>query len=304
MPSNSSTAARKESLPTISLVTPSLNQAQFLEAALRSALNEGYAKLQYVVMDGGSTDGSCEILQKYAGRLHYWTSGVDRGNYDAINKGFLQTNGEIMGWLNADDLMVPWALDVVAEVFAAFPEVEWVTTRYPLRWDDRGRVISCRDAQGYSRRALLAGDTVPGKGMRGIWPIQQAATFWRRSLWERAGGLFDISFGAAADFELWLRFAKLADPVALGVPLGGIRKHDKRKEELKVDFYQEQAREAFEHNLCERSSSWHRWWRDLARRRGRGFWNGVSTTLGFFYPAWRVERTKDGRAWQKELVYL
>ncbi len=290
--------------PVISLVTPSLNQAGFLEPALCSVLNQSYEKLQYVVMDGGSTDESCELLRKYAPRLHYWTSGADRGIYDAINKGFKQTSGEVMGWLNADDLLTPWALGVVGEIFAKFPEIEWLTTRYPMRWDDEGRAISCRDAQGYSRKSLLVGDMVPGWGMRGIWPIQQAATFWRRSLWERAGGLLDLSFGGAADFELWLRFAKFADPVSVGVPLGGIRKHGNPREGLETDFYFEQAVEAFEHNLCERSGGWHRWWRDLARRRGRGFWNGVSTTLGFFYPAWRIERSPDGGRWCKELVYL
>ncbi len=304
MQSKTVSAKLNAQLPTISLVTPSLNQVRFLEAALRSVLNSGYPHLQYVVMDGGSTDGSCELLRKYGARLHYWTSGPDRGNYDAINRGFLQTNGEVMGWLNADDLLTPWALEIVGEVFAAFPEVEWLTTRYPLRWDENGRAISCRDAQGYSRKALLVGDTVPGRGLRGIWPVQQAATFWRRGLWERAGGLLDISFGDAADFELWLRFAKFADPVAVGVPLGGIRKHGKPKENVQLTFYQEQAREAFEHNLCERSGVLHRWLRDLARRRGRGFWNGLSTTLGLFYPAWRIERTRDGQSWRKELIYL
>jgi len=115
--------------PKISLVTPVFNSARYLEAAIRSALSQQYPNLEYIIVDGGSTDGSIDIIRKYESQLRLWMSESDRGMYDAINKGFARSTGELMGWISATDLLHPGSLSVVGGVFRRFPKVEWITGR-------------------------------------------------------------------------------------------------------------------------------------------------------------------------------
>jgi Glycosyl transferase family 2 len=211
-------------LPRISIVTPSFNQGQFLEETMRSVLEQGYPDLEYVVMDGGSSDNSAQIIRKYAQQLTYWTSGKDQGHYDAIVRGFAHTSGEIMAWINSDDKYAPWAFSVVAEIFSSFPEVEWLTTSYPLRWDRHGRAVNCAYVGGFNQRTFLMGANLP-QGRWHVGPfIQQESTFWRRSLWERTGGTID-NRSIAGDFELWARFFAKTSLHTVQVPLSGFRVH-------------------------------------------------------------------------------
>ena len=113
-------------MPRIAVVTPSLNQRAFVGETLRSVLDQGYPELEYVVVDGGSTDGSVEVIQEHAGRLAWWVSEPDRGHPNAINKGFAHTNGEIMCWINSSDTYYPWTFVTVAQIFEQLPEVEWI----------------------------------------------------------------------------------------------------------------------------------------------------------------------------------
>ncbi len=113
-------------LPKISVVTPSFNQAPFLEETIRSVLTQGYTDLEYIVMDGGSTDGSVEIIRKYADRLAHWESTGAEGQSAAIRSGFALANGEIFGWLNSDDTLAPGTLRKGGEFFAAHPDVDLV----------------------------------------------------------------------------------------------------------------------------------------------------------------------------------
>jgi Glycosyl transferase family 2 len=218
----------------LTIVTPSFNQAEFLEAAMESVLSQRYPALEYVVMDGGSTDGSVEIIRRREAQINGWTSGPDGGHYAAVNAGFARTSGEIMAWLNADDQYLPWTFSVVAEVFAQFPEIEWVTTRWPLRWDKRGRAVRCAARPGYSRDAFFRGEYLPGEG-RAV--IQQESTFWRRSLWERAGSQIDVGYPLGGDFELWARFFKLTELYAIDTPLGGFRVHGKQRSARQREQY-------------------------------------------------------------------
>ncbi len=292
-------------LPTISLVTPSFNQGGFLEATIRSVLDQNYPALEYVVMDGGSSDQSKDIITKYGGQLHHSASAPDQGQYDAINQGFSHTSGEIMGWLNSDDLHTPWTLGVVGEIFAQFPEIEWLTTSFPLRWDALGRAVSCADRRGFSSAAILAGDTYPGEAGCVIGPIQQESTFWRRSLWTKAGGTLNIALDAAADFDLWMRFANHAEPVSVKTPLAGFRIHGAQKTSLALDKYQEQARTAFVKNGGRSTQSKaYLSLRHLCRDRLPTALQPLAAQLGYSFQATVCQRSKNNSRWELRKVWI
>ena len=227
--------------PRISIVTPSLNQVAFLDAALRSVGDQGYPNLEHIVIDGGSTDGSVEIIGAHADRLAWWVSEPDGGQYDALNKGFARATGEVMGWLNADDLHLPWTLALLGEVFRQLPEVEWLTTLTPLVLNEDGLPIRCRPRSPFSRRAFLGGDNLPGANWHAAGWIQQESTFWRRSLWERAGGRINKSLRLAGDFDLWARFFAEAEPHAIEVPLAAFRRHAGQRTAVGASEYRAEA---------------------------------------------------------------
>ena len=228
-------------LPRISVVTPSFNQGRFLGETIRSVLDQGYPHLEYVVIDGGSTDDSVDVIRSHEAQLASWVSEKDAGQYDAINKGFARTTGEVMAWLNSDDKYTPWALQVVGEIFAQLPQVQWLTTLLPLHWDARGLPIRCRPVRGYSREAFFRGENLPREGASGGYFIQQESTFWRRSLWEKAGGSIDASLQLAGDFELWARFFNYADLCGVELPLGGFRIHGDQKTAHRMKTYVDEA---------------------------------------------------------------
>lgn len=203
---------------TISLVTPSFNQGRFLEATLRSVLDQNYPCLEYVVQDGGSTDETLQILERYRSRLHYVESRKDNGQAHAINLGFQKaTRGEIMAWLNSDDLLLPGTLHYVAAYFARHPEVD-VVYGHRIIIDTQGREVGRWVLPPHSDTMLQWADYVP-----------QETLFWRRRLWERVGGI-DESFHFAMDWDLLLRFREAgARFVRLPRFLGAFRVHADQK---------------------------------------------------------------------------
>ena len=208
------------SLARISIVTPVLNQRAFIGACLSSIHEQAYPELEHIVLDAGSTDGSFEIVQDYVETLAVARQREDSGQYHAINEGMSMTTGEIVGWLNADDVLLPGSLSVVAELFDRFPSVDWITGARSS-CDERGRIVQVSPVQTvYSQSSLRRGE-YDGTCLP---TVQQEGTFWRRSLWERVGGL-DLQWSLAADLDLWTRMARYADLVSVSALLACPRIH-------------------------------------------------------------------------------
>jgi glycosyltransferase involved in cell wall biosynthesis len=181
----------------VSIVTPSYNQARFIEETIRSVLEQDYPHIEYIVVDGGSTDGSVDIIRRYADRLAWWVSERDQGQTDAINKGFAQASGEVLAWLNSDDTYLPGAISEVVAFLRDHPEVGMVYGDANLV-DENGQVLGRFPARQTDYRQLR----------RGSVHIPQQASFFRAELWRRVGPL-DPTFYFAMDYDLWVRLAKI-----------------------------------------------------------------------------------------------
>jgi len=203
------------------VVMPVLNQRRYIEAAIRSVICQAYPNLEYIVVDGGSTDGTVDIIRRYEPWISHWVSEPDRGMYDALNKGFSTATGDVMAWLNGDDMYAPWAFGVVGEVFRTFAgTVEWITG-LPAVWATDNSMCGVKPAGVYFRHCVRWG---LHEG-RILGFIQQESTFWSRDLWRRAGARLDDSLRLAADFDLWRRFAEHAPLYVVQTVLGGFRRH-------------------------------------------------------------------------------
>jgi glycosyltransferase involved in cell wall biosynthesis len=202
--------------PKITLVTAVYNGEEYLEATIRSIVSQGYPNLEYIVVDDGSTDGTAEIIRKYEREVSCWISQANQGLYTALNAGFAKATGEIMGWLNSSDQLHTRGLFVVGSVFRELREVEWITGR-PTGFSPDGLTIKVGEVPRWSYHRFLAGANKY---------IQQESTFWRRSLWERAGGRLSTEYRAEGDFELWVRFFRHATLYPVDALIAGYRRHE------------------------------------------------------------------------------
>jgi glycosyltransferase involved in cell wall biosynthesis len=203
--------------PTISIVTPNWNGARFLEDTIKSVVNQNYPNLEYIIIDGGSTDKSVDIIRNYDDRLSYWQSKSDKGLYYALNRGFEKSTGEIMGWLNSDDMLHPNSLFTLAEIFQN-QEIEWLQGVHSW-FDEKGRVYQVEKVRLRSKYNYLLKHY-----HQGFSPfIQQESTYWRRSLWNKSGGYISTKYHIAGDFELWMRFFKNAELFLTNSLIGGFR---------------------------------------------------------------------------------
>ncbi|MBR6090309.1 MAG: glycosyltransferase [Anaerolineaceae bacterium] len=185
--------------PLVTIVTPSFNQAPYLETTIRSVLDQDYLNIEYIVMDGGSNDGSAEIIERYAGRLAYWESVKDKGQTDAINKGFARAHGEILAWLNSDDVLYPHAVREAVSYLTEHPECGLVYGNSDFI-DARGSVIGRFNAKQTNHKKLT----------QGYVHIPQQASFWRADLWKQVGPLDDTIY-FAMDYDLWVRLAEVSE---------------------------------------------------------------------------------------------
>lgn len=210
----------------ISIVTPSYNQASHLRETINSVLGQGISDLEYIVIDGGSKDGSAEIIREYGPRLAYWCSEADGGQYQAINKGFSKSTGEVMGWLNSSDIYLPWTLKMVDHIFTKFPEVDWISSMSKVCITEDGQFEGLFEIPGFSSKRFAKG--LLGSSHNTDF-IQQETCFWRRSLWEKIGGKITDQYRFAADFWLWGEFFKHARCTGVDAPLAAFRFHGDQK---------------------------------------------------------------------------
>lgn len=201
-------------MPRITVVTPSFNQGAFLERTIQSVLGQRYPNLEYIIIDGGSTDQSVEIIKRYAAQLSHWESEPDHGPAHALTKGFARSTGHIMAWLNADDVYLSNALHIVGQVFRDYPKISWLTSgSICISAADQLFVIQ-------TSRKILSRWTQ----LFLCSPPPQQCTFWRRALWDQAGGTLEEST-RFMDCELWLRFYEHAHPYLVDTILGAWRLH-------------------------------------------------------------------------------
>jgi glycosyltransferase involved in cell wall biosynthesis len=181
-------------LPLVSVVTPSYNQARYLEATMQSVLNQDYPHIEYIVIDGGSDDGSVDLIKQYASRLAYWVSEADQGQGDAINKGFRRATGEYIAWLNSDDLYMAGAIREAVGILMANPQVGMVYGD-GLMVDAQGNLLDPHPYQAYDVLDLLCFNV-----------LLQPAVFMRRSVLDAVDLLKD-EYNLVLDHELWIRIA-------------------------------------------------------------------------------------------------
>ena len=182
----------------VSIITPSFNQARYIESTMRSVLEQGYPLIEYIVVDGGSTDGSVDVIKRYADKLAWWVSEKDKGQTDALNKGFSHAQGEILAWLNSDDTYEPGVVAAAVKYLNEHPKVGMVYADTNFI-DENGRIIGRFPAAQTDYRRLR----------QGYVHIPQQAAFFRADLWRQVGPL-DPDFYFAMDYDLWVRLAKLA----------------------------------------------------------------------------------------------
>ena len=205
------------SLPLVSIVTPSFNQARYLEATIQSVLSQNFPRLEYIIVDGGSNDGSVDIIKRYQSKLAWWVSEKDQGQTDAINKGLAHAKGDVLAWLNSDDTYNPNAISSAVDFLQVHPEVGLVygDANYI---NENGRVIG----------RFPAAQTDLHRLRRGYVHIPQQAAFFRADLWRMVGPL-DPSFYFAMDYDLWVRLARRSQVKYIAQTWANFRLHTSGK---------------------------------------------------------------------------
>ena len=212
----------------VSVITPSFNQSAFLKQTMDSVLDQAIPGMEYVVIDGGSTDGSVDLIRSYEDRLTGWVSEKDRGQADAVNKGVSRTHGDVIGWLNSDDYYLPGALAKALDYLSAHPDADAVYGDV-ISINGEGKMINVMRFDQYSAEDLMT-----------FRVISQPGVFFRRSAWEKAGGL-DLSYHFMLDHHLWLRMITRGKFVYLPEPLAAARFHEAAKNRAHTEDFGREA---------------------------------------------------------------
>ena len=283
----------------ISIVTPTFERVEYLNQTIESIVTQkGDFELEYIIQDGGSGTEVLDLLRSWEMRLAHseFTPGCkrlefrvhsepDNGMYEAINKGFSRATGDVMAWLNSDDMYHPYALQSVAAIFRKFPDIQWLTG-IPNSFSETGsRTGFDTFPAAYSRKYLGLGCYDVAYVKSGFNWVQQESTFWRKSLWEKAGAQLSSRYRYAADFHLWQQFARHTDLVKVYTFLGGFRVHSNQitanpslyRHEL-PDIPPPPASLAFLKRLFERLPATRRLF--FNRRRGMPFLNLLGLRFG------------------------
>lgn len=238
----------------ISIVTPTYNRSRYLNETIESVLSqEGDFELEYIIQDGGSEAGVRDIIREWDRKLKTgefvprcnkieftYFAETDNGMYDAINRGFARSGGDVMAWINSDDFYLPHAFNTLKSIFDKFDNIDWLTGMQTM-YNETGGIIQVNfsNTPAYSRKFIREGFYDRRLLKYGLSWIQQENTFWRRSLWEKIGSKINGNYNAAGDYYLWREFARHTDLVHVYSVFGGIRKHkDQKTNDLRA-YYEE-----------------------------------------------------------------
>ena len=213
----------------VSIITPSFNQSAYLEQTMKSVLDQDFPNIEYIVMDGGSTDSSVDIIQRHAARLAFWTSERDRGQADAINNGMSHAHGEILAWLNSDDYYLPSAVSSAVKILEQNPDVVLIYGDI-LAVNERGETINTLKYQQLNLEDLLC-----------FQIIGQPSVFFRREAFEKSGGL-DTTFHFLLDHQLWIKISAQGKILHVDQTWSAARYHAEAKNRAKASEF---GREAF-----------------------------------------------------------
>lgn len=212
-------------IPKISIVVVNLNLAEYIEDCLLSIINQNYDNLELIVVDGQSTDGSISIIEKHKVHISKLIIEKDNGAYFAVEKGLQNCSGDIMAWISSDDMYLPHSFKAVAQIFNQYPDIDWLMGQ-SKEFNQRGSLIGRigMNWSRWSRKRILSND---------YQFIQQESCFWRRNLWNEAGGVIDTQYKYAADLALWTRFFRYSKLHTTTAELAGFRHRDKEQRSKK-----------------------------------------------------------------------
>ena len=214
----------------ISIVIPVLNQVQYLEECILSVINQNFVNKELIIIDGGSTDGTLEIIDKYKDHIHYFISRKDKHIYEAIQAGFEQSTGDIMAWLGSDDKYHDGCFSIVAEIFKHFSEVKWLVGA-TVAYDEHGRSVYVKESLPVHILQFI----------HRVNPmIQQESVFWHRSLWEKAGSTVLRGYSYAGEQALWAEFFRFEKLFIVNALLGGFRHREGQTSKARSEQYEKE----------------------------------------------------------------